>query len=456
MVIQTNDNKYASSQWIVDASAGKGTHTTIQTAINSAQVRDVIIVHPGVYTENLTLKAGVSIIGLAENFTAASADSTVRINGSITASYTGQASIEKMQIAPATGNSIILTGANDTILQIENCDIRSTAGSLISVSSTGTSASLEINNCNLIVTNTTAAPLAVSFASTSRILSYRSIFRAQSGVAPAMSTLSGGGIDLYYSEFDLPITTSGTSRFSLSFGYAAYSTATQFTLNGTGLTGGNNFFFMSQVSGGASNPMITVGTGASVSLRQVDLLSQANPLISGAGTTTYDLVTTGAGIGTISSTTATPRALRVGRISFDGGTTYLDNYSTASWTPTLAFGGASAGIVYSFQIGRYQRVGNVVNFYFTLGLSNVGTSTGVASIGGLPATLNSAIQTNHVFDNWRNLNPGAGNVPYAQRVANDTSFLLFASRNNQGALQLSNTNFTSTSIVALTGQIFLS
>ena len=37
--------------------------------------------------------------------------------------------------------------------------------------------------------------------------------------------------------------------------------------------------------------------------------------------------------------------------------------ATTTWTPALAFGGASTGITYSTQVGRCVRIGNIVALY---------------------------------------------------------------------------------------------
>jgi hypothetical protein len=59
-------------------------------------------------------------------------------------------------------------------------------------------------------------------------------------------------------------------------------------------------------------------------------------------------------------------------------------YSMGTFTPTLAFGGASVGITYSTQIGEYTRIGNVVFIQITLVLTSKGSSTGNATIQTLP------------------------------------------------------------------------
>jgi hypothetical protein len=59
---------------------------------------------------------------------------------------------------------------------------------------------------------------------------------------------------------------------------------------------------------------------------------------------------------------------------------------TTSWTPVLRFGGASTGITYTTQTGRYVRLGSLVFAFFEIRLSNRGSATGRASISGLPST----------------------------------------------------------------------
>lgn len=54
------------------------------------------------------------------------------------------------------------------------------------------------------------------------------------------------------------------------------------------------------------------------------------------------------------------------------------------WTPGVAFGGASSGVTYTTQTGKYLRIGNLIVFSAIVTLSNKGSSTGAATITGLP------------------------------------------------------------------------
>jgi hypothetical protein len=57
------------------------------------------------------------------------------------------------------------------------------------------------------------------------------------------------------------------------------------------------------------------------------------------------------------------------------------------WTPSLKFGGANVGMTFTAQIGYISRLGNgQVDAYFNIVLSAKGSSTGAATITGLPLT----------------------------------------------------------------------
>src|SRR5688572_30350818 len=68
------------------------------------------------------------------------------------------------------------------------------------------------------------------------------------------------------------------------------------------------------------------------------------------------------------------------------GRTVMNSSAEGSWTPTLQFGGASVDIAYTTRVGRYIRAGNLVTVWATIVLSSNGSSTGDATISGLPLT----------------------------------------------------------------------
>ena len=64
----------------------------------------------------------------------------------------------------------------------------------------------------------------------------------------------------------------------------------------------------------------------------------------------------------------------------------LDDYEEGTWTPGIAFGGGATGVTYGTQTGTYVKVGRLVQFQGRITLTSKGSSTGVATITGLPFT----------------------------------------------------------------------
>jgi hypothetical protein len=84
-------------------------------------------------------------------------------------------------------------------------------------------------------------------------------------------------------------------------------------------------------------------------------------------------------------------------IQYNGTAFILLNESQGSgiltFTPTLSFGGASAGLTYGVQTGNYMKIGRMVHFSLDILLSNKGGSVGDSQIAGLPYPCNIAWPT---------------------------------------------------------------
>ena len=68
----------------------------------------------------------------------------------------------------------------------------------------------------------------------------------------------------------------------------------------------------------------------------------------------------------------------------------LDDYEEGTWTFGISFGGGTTGITYSAQAGSYTKIGNMVTVRGYMELSNKGSSSGSATITGLPFQVSSA------------------------------------------------------------------
>jgi len=62
----------------------------------------------------------------------------------------------------------------------------------------------------------------------------------------------------------------------------------------------------------------------------------------------------------------------------------LDDYETGTWTPIFAFGAGSVGQTYDLQYATYTKVGNLVTATCYIDMNAVGSSTGGATVNGLP------------------------------------------------------------------------
>jgi hypothetical protein len=130
----------------------------------------------------------------------------------------------------------------------------------------------------------------------------------------------------------------------------------------------------------------------------------------------------------------------------DGGTA---NSGGVTWTPTLAFGGASVGITYDTGVGRYTRVGNMIFAHCYIKLTSKGSSVGDATIGGLPTSANLT-----------GLRAGAGignvaNITFADQIfarigANATAVTLTETTNAGAETALTDADFTATSEISFT------
>ena len=133
----------------------------------------------------------------------------------------------------------------------------------------------------------------------------------------------------------------------------------------------------------------------------------------------------------------------------------LDDYEEGTFTPTFKINNSTAGIS-ATQVGAYTKIGNLVTLQIFIELSNKGSSTGFATISGIPftiATLTSSwsgVGTGPMV--WNNM---ASALVQAGVVVNRSSQILTlightASSGNATAQQLNNNNFNNNSYMGIT------
>jgi hypothetical protein len=136
-------------------------------------------------------------------------------------------------------------------------------------------------------------------------------------------------------------------------------------------------------------------------------------------------------------------ALPVGQLAFpatqnpsaDANT--LDDYEEGVWTPALQFGGAAVGMTYaSTPVGRYTKIGRTVFATGTLVLTAKGSSTGAATIAGLPFTsANDGIPVSAAIGHATGMVAVSGAV-IATLAANASRLTLYGSSNGGAAAMI--------------------
>ena len=122
----------------------------------------------------------------------------------------------------------------------------------------------------------------------------------------------------------------------------------------------------------------------------------------------------------------------------------LDDYEEGTFTPTMLFGGASVGVVYNQQLGFYTKVGDIVHCIIRMVLTNKGSSTGSATIGGLPF-VNKNTAGNYPTASMRLSSVSFADVPCAYIDINSTSLSLNETTNAGVVTTLTNANWANNS-----------
>jgi len=235
---------------------------------------------------------------------------------------------------------------------------------------------------------------------------------------------------------------SGTGNFTgaLSGTSATFSGALTFA------SGGANYLY-----GGSLRVLFSNGTNTnniySGGVNGLRVINQADTTalltIADTGAATFS---SGIGIGGATATT--------GGIQFPAtqvsiaDANNLDDYEEGTWTIGLTFGGAAVGLTTGNNGGKYTKIGRQVTVTGYISLSNKGSSTGSASITGLPFT---------IFNNTPNYSSATtwlGQITFANMfmsiaVINTTQIDLFEMTEAGVRANITNSDFANNSDIVL-------
>lgn len=301
-------NPMSSSRWIVDPLGFNGTHTTISSAITSATSGDTIFLLPGVYTENLTLKAGV-------NITAYESDGltpTVTIIGNCTLTTAGTVTLSGLRLQTNSNFIISVTGSAASILNISNCYLNMTNNTGITFSSSSGSSQLNIDRCKGDLGTTGIAIYSMSALGSFNI---NRTTITNSGLSTTASNNSTATMMIQFSYFFSPFTTSGTGNFIIQWS-EIYCSALNVTCITTAGSGDNNGCHYCQLFSGSASAL-SIGTGTVWTTFFGQFASTNTNAITGAGNINYGYLHFNQSSNAINTTTQTPQVGRYGILRSD-------------------------------------------------------------------------------------------------------------------------------------------
>jgi len=273
----TSGANYGTVKWIVSATPGLGTHTTITAAIAASSSGDTIVVRDGTYTENCTVKPGTTLT----TWEGSGFDPNVTVIGKFTMSGAGTATISGIRLQTNSDFAVQVSGSSNSHLNIEDCFVNATNNTAISFTSSGSS-SLTFSNCTGDIATT---GITLFSASGSGTIAFNYSDFTNTGSSTTASTISAGLFGASYSKFLMPITSSGTGGFSVN-----QTVINNQTTNTTSLTvggsGGCVWRSGEFISGSASAVVVnTTMTGT-----HLDIDSSNTNAITGAGTFSYGFI----------------------------------------------------------------------------------------------------------------------------------------------------------------------
>lgn len=435
-------NSYGLVKWVVNPTAGLGTHQTIQAAVTAAAAGDTVYItaNSTAYTEDVALKAGVNLAALVCD----SSTPNVTIIGNLSFSSAGTVSISGIRLQTNSNFLLSVTGSAASIVNLDNCYFNCTNNTGISFTSSSASAAINISNyCGNL--GTTGIRFFDHSSAGIMSIDYCRFIFTNTGSSTTTSRCSNGILNMSNGLLNIPLEISSTGNGTFeSINIQTFSTNTTcFTFGGT--------------SGFLRNSTMTSGTASAISISTVAVIqntvissSNANA-ITGAGALGYANISFQGSSSSTINPTITQTPYQVGKIytsgiSFDSGTNLLSTYQTGLWTPNLQINSSSVGITYTTQRGGYTRIGNVVNYWFFITLSSKGASAGVVTISNFPiATSTNGDAQNNTVGTYDGVTAAGYTTLGLQFLASSTvGFFILSSASGSIVVLLPNTAISNT------------
>jgi len=433
----TSDNNYGTAKLIVDSTTGQGNYTTISAALTAATSGQTIFIRPGTYTENLTLVAGVNLVA----YDADALTPNVIINGKCTFTTAGTISISGIQLKTNSDFALAVTGSAASVVFLKNCYLNCLNNTGISHTSSNSASAIHVQQTYADLGTTGIA----YFTSTSTgVIEIEGCRWINSGGSSTASNTSTSLVGIATSQIDGVFSTSSSGTITINNSIiqpaSAGINAVALTTAGSGTSRANSVAFY---SGSAS--CVSIGTGTTVVMGCCEVSSTNTNPITGLGiliNAGVSFLDTGV---LINTSTQTGKTFTSGGVSFDGGTNVLSNYVTGTFLPTVqSSNGNMSGISYAAQVGRYTRIGSIVNVYMVIVFTNSTAGTGSLIINNLPFTVKNVASYNPIGPcALQNISFGvAGSYILASAQANTTNVVFETSATIVGSSNVATAAFT--------------
>lgn len=293
MAQQVSTNTFGVAKWIVDATASNGTHTTIATALTSASSGDTIFIRPGTYTEDLTLKVGVNLAA----FDCDALTPNVTIVGKATLTTAGTVSISGIRLQTNSDFLLAVTGSVASIVNLQNCYINCLNNTSISYTSSSSSSRINLFNC---IGNIGTTGITYIVSTGAGQVTFNRCKLANTGAATTASSTSACTINFLQCEMNFALSTSSSGAIGI---YNTIQDCTGINTTGVTLAGtGSCAIENSSVKSGTASA-ISIGTGTTGNIYNVEISSSNTNAITGAGTLNYASVTFSGSSSTMNTTT---------------------------------------------------------------------------------------------------------------------------------------------------------
>lgn len=412
------------AKWIVDATANRGTHTTIAGAIAAASSGETIFIRPGTYTENLTLKAGVDLV----SFSCEGETPNVTIIGNATFTAAGTVTIAGIRLQTNSASFLTVSGSAASLVYLDNCMLNCSNNTGISFSSSSSSAQIWVRYCrgNIATTGislwsmTSAGNLAFSFCEV-----------MNTGASTTASTNSSGTVQITNSNIGVAISSSGTGGLAFTFSLLGSGTnTTAITHNGSG----TGICYNCTVSSGSAST-ISIGTGATMAVTSSTIISSNTNAITGAGTVVIAGISFSGASSLINTTTQTLGAIagaeyrgRSGAVVSSAG--MLGEFISAG-ANAVAIANATAKTIASMVLTPGTWLVNGMGFILNSGIVTsqslgISTTNNTMPAGTAGVNFSQMLPAGGTATSWGNT---LNLVPLVQYVASNTTYYIVAVSN---------------------------